>query len=273
MLTRSTPLLHLLPAGRKDRRGTAALEFAMIAPIMVTLIWGVWDVARALVAWEETYYAAEAVAQAAEKMSVTNTNYPGTTTPLTALTSTQMQAAMSSIYAEMPWLNLGNGTGTFSGGYSVTLSGVSFEPRCPANALDQCLPQKPFVLWSTYLTEGGAQLLVPPLSNPGLYWRLCGNPTAVAQFPNNSTQLQVMIDPNNVGGGLTNINVIPQVVADVRYTYTPTFPLLSKYTYTFYASATFPAPLGGDDQAIVFDQKDSGANNVENCPGGTPYTG
>jgi hypothetical protein len=71
-------------------------------------------------------------------------------------------------------------------------------------------------------------------------------------------------------GGSTTINVIPQVVADVVYVFKPSFPLLSGRTFTFYASATFPAPLGGDDQAIVLDATNSGtlSSNVENCSGG-----
>jgi Flp pilus assembly protein TadG len=264
-----------LPRSRNDRRGTAAMEFAMVAPIMVVLIWGVWDVARALVAWEETYHAAEAIAQAAEKMSITNVNYPNTTKPVTALTASQMQDAMSSIYAEMPWLSLGNGTGAFRGQYAVTLSGVAFTPLCPATSSGVCAAQTPNVLWSTYLVQGGSQLLNPPPNNPATPWRLCGPLKAVAQFPNNNTQLTVMIDPNQVQLVNPSINDIPQVVADVRFTYTPTFPLLSKYTYTFYASATFPAPLGGDDQEIVFDLKDTTnyLAYVENCNGGNAYTG
>ena len=262
-----------LPAGRQDRRGTAAMEFAMVAPIMVVLIWGVFDVARALVAWEETYHAAEAIAQAAEKMSVTNINYPNTTQPLTALTASQMQDAMSTIYAEMPWLKLGAGNGAFTGQYAVTLSGVSFEPRCQANALDFCAPQTPNVLWSSSLGLGGSQLKTAPPNAPYLLDRLCGPLVAVNQFPNDATQLTKMIDPNLVKVTLPKINDIPQVVADVQFTYAPSFPLLQNFTYTFYASATFPAPLGGDDQEIVFDQKDSGANTVENCPNGNPYTG
>ncbi len=248
---------------RQDRRGTAAMEFAIIAPVMVTLIWGVFDLARALVAWEETYHAAEAIAQAAEKLSVTNSNYPGTTKPLTALTASEMQDAM--------WLNLGQGTGAFTGGFAVTLSGVSFEPLCVASVNTPCPVQKPNVLWSSYLSQGYGQLLQPPQNNPKLYWRLCGYLQSVAKFPNDNTQLTVMIDPNKVPGGVTNLINIPQVVADVQFSYSPSFPLLSNFSYTFYASATFPAPLGGDDQEIVYDARSPG--NVESCANGNPYTG
>jgi Flp pilus assembly protein TadG len=257
----------MMSARKSPRSGVAAMEFALVAPIMVTLIWGVYDISRALVAWEQTYHAAEAVAQAAEKLSITNTNNPDGT-PITSLTASQMQDAMSSIYAEMPWLNLGDGTGSLTGSYSVTLSGVEYAPRCPANATNTCAPQVPNVLWSTYLTQGGSQLLTPATSPISLY-RVCGLLLPVAQFPNNNTQLLYMIDPTLVKNGVQNVNLIPQVVADVQYNFAPSFPILAGKTFTFWASASFPAPLGGDDQAIVFNETGSGGNGiVENCPGG-----
>ncbi len=249
------------------------MEFAIVAPIMVLMIWGVWDISRALLAWEETYHAAEGIAQAAEKLSY-QTYY---TKQVTALTAQQMQDAMSTIYAEMPWLNLGNPGGLLSGPFQVTLSGVSFNPLCPAPAgAPACVPpQLPVVLWSSYLTQGGANLVLPPAGQPAILYRACypNNPVPVAQFPNSSAQLKDMIDPNLDLGGSNTMILMPQVVADVVYTFKPTFPLLSQFTYTFYASASFPAPVGGDNQQIVFDQLDSGANSVENCPGGNPYNG
>ncbi len=262
---------------RASRRGVAAMEFAMVAPVMAIMIWGVYDVAGALLAWEETVHAAQAVAQAAEKLSINIDPVTGKT--IQALTSTQMQTAMTSIYAEMPWLQLGNNTGVFNGPYSVTLSGVAFTPTCNARQYlanpTLCNTQVPTILWSSYLTEGGAQLdTPPPPPATNTLYRLCTPaPIPVAQFPNTASQLQYMIDPNLVPGGqMSNMNLIPQVVADVKYTFKPTFPLFSQTSITFYASATFPAPLGDEDQEIVFDERDSPTNTVEACPGGNAIT-
>ena len=195
-------------------------------------------------------------------MSVTTFTYDGTTKPVTALTATQMQNAMSSIYAEMPWLNEGDGTGLFGGQFGVTLSGIAFYEPCVASPNNACVTQAPIVLWSSSLSEvnpKGLQLTQKE--------RVCGPvPTYGPQFPNDNTQLKYMIDPSTSQGNAQNMILIPQVVADVYYTFTPSFPLLSGYTYTFWSSATFPAPLGGDDQAIIFDQLHSAqANNVNNC--------
>jgi Flp pilus assembly protein TadG len=240
----------------RGRRGVAALEFGLAAPILLTLIWGSYDVSRALVAWEETYHAAEAIAQAAEKMSVTGSNNAVTGAPILALTSQRMQDAMTTIYAEMPFLNLGGNSGSFGGQFSVTLSGVTYLPPCQANAHgpSACvLPQTPQVIWSAYLTQGGAQLLTPPTTPAAMLLRPCGAPGVIGgSFPNNGNQLATLVDANKAGAGGTSINMLPQVVADVRYVFTPTFPLL-RQNFTFWASASFPAPLGGDDQPIVFD--------------------
>jgi Flp pilus assembly protein TadG len=261
--------MHDMKPGRPraDRRGVAAMEFAMIAPVILTMIWGVYDVARALIAWEETYHAATAIAQAAEKMSVSNKNYPNGAV-ISSLTANQMQNALTSIYAEIPFIGLGNGTGSFTGGFSATLSGVEYFPTCPASNTGVCAPQIANVIWSTYLADGGAQLIKPPGALPTTVWRACGPPSGgqQAQFPNNSTQLTVLLDPNKAGAGGTKINLIPQVVADVQFIFKPTFPLITR-TFTFWASASFPAPLGGDDDPIVFDLTDSTSNiaAVLNC--------
>jgi hypothetical protein len=253
--------------GVANRRGVAAMEFAMVAPIMVLMIWAVYDIARALLAWEETNHAAQAIAQAAEKMSVTGTTNLTTGKPITSLTSQQMQDAMTSIYAEMPWLNLGNAGGSFPGAYGVTLSGIQFWPLCPANNTGTCPTQAPAVKWSTYLApaEGGPHLVAPLPTASTVPWRLCSpSPLPVSQFPNNATQLQYMIDPN-LNTTAPQLVVIPQVVADVYYVFQPTFPLLTK-SITFYASATFPAPLGGDDQLITFAPGAAFDTYVETCP-------
>jgi hypothetical protein len=183
--------------------GVAAMEFAVTAPVLVLMIWGVYDVARALVAWEETTRAAEAIAQAAEKMSVTGNTDATTGAPILALTSQRMQDAMTTIYAEMPFLGLGNSTGAFRGIFSVTLSGVTYNPPCPASAQgpSSCvMPQIPNVVWSAYLDQGGNQLLTPAVTAVTNIQRACGAPPYIAgTFPNNALQLQTLTNANLAG--------------------------------------------------------------------------
>jgi hypothetical protein len=259
-------------------RAVASMEFAIIAPVIVTMCWGVYDIGRALVAWQETTLAAEAVAQAAEKLSVTGSVDIVSGAPILALTSQRMQDAMTSMYAVMPFLGLGDFSGTFTGAFSVTLSGVTYTPPCPASAQGPAAcasPQIPQVIWSAYLAEGGQQLMAPPLTPPALVQRACGTPKYISgNFPNNAQQLQTLTDVNKAGAGGTDVVLIPQVVADVQYVFTPTFPLLGR-SFTFWASASFPAPLGGDDQPIVFDLTHSTTylSAVANCVSSPNYGG
>ena len=258
MLTSRRRVLSDVKRGILDRRAVAALEFALVAPLMVLLFWGVYDLARALIAWEETCASAQQIAQAAEKLSVTAGS------SMTSLTSTQMQDAMTTIYAQMPGLNLGNGTGSMTGAFAVTLSGVAYKPLCPASG--GCGRQAPSTLWSTYLTEGGAQLNAAPVTLPLL--RRCGGLTPTATFPNDATQLLVMIVP--AAAPLT-----PQVVADVQYVFTFSLPLLALLPglnsgsgsgrVTFYASASMPAPYGDNTQEITFNSSGP-PGNVVVCP-------
>jgi hypothetical protein len=262
------PHVRRRAAFRADRRSIAALEFALIAPVLATLTVGIFDLARGFIIWEQINDAAEAIAEAAEKLSVT-TNAQGQ--PATMLTATQMQAAMSTVYAEIPGLQWGTGTGMFPGQFSVTLSGVVYlqanQTWCTTNS--GCTEQLPYTLWSSFFTEqpqAGGQLITSPAS---ALLRSCNGPlTPVAQFPDSpgTNQLLFMVRPGMHG---VTVPLVPQVVADVRYDFTPNFPfVLGSGAITLWASATLPAPLGGVTQEIAFNPAAPALNVVQcNIPG------
>ena len=77
-----------------DRRGAAAIEFAIIAPVLITLTIGVFDISRALTLQQEVYNAAHTIPTSASSMAV----QPDKSTSLTV---TQVQQALSGIYAEI----------------------------------------------------------------------------------------------------------------------------------------------------------------------------
>jgi Flp pilus assembly pilin Flp len=241
-----------VPRNTRAESGAAALEFALIVPVMFTLLAAVFDLARGMIVWQELNNAAQAVALAAEKLSVT----PGST--LTSLTYGQMQTAMSSIYPAIPGLNQGAGTGIYPGQFSVSLAEVSFTPLCADPSLTTCtVPQTPTVLWSTFLQDGAA-MNGPPLARP------CGAVTYdVGGFPNSGLQLISMTDPNKVTGA-TPVVAVPQIVADLRYVYTPYFLFFIK-PQTFWASATAPAPLGGTAQGITVNATPAASGYLAQC--------
>jgi len=220
-----------------DRRSVATLEFAMVAPILLTLTMTGVDGARAELVWGQVHEAANSIAQAAEKISVTTD--PATGAVTSQLTADQMQQAMSIIYAEMPGLNLGNGGGLFPGQYSVTLSSIGYTPSCAQAS--GCGAQTAFVHWFSVLSLGGAQLSTVSL-------RVCSTAlTQVASFPDTIANGTEMTSPVVAGGQA--MTIAPQVVADVTYNFTPYFPLFIK-AKLFVASATMPAPIGGLNQAV-----------------------
>jgi len=256
-----TPIIPGL--SRSARRGVAAMEFAIIAPVMAIILFGAVDLGRAFIAWQQVNNAAEAIVQAAEKLSVVSTN---ASPP--SLTAAQMQAAMSSIYAEMLGLDLGRGDGWLGpGGYSVTLSEIVFTPVC--SAASNCPAQTPYTYWSSYLTEGGAKLNQPPAVQSSSLLRACGNAlTPVAYFPNDSTQLTKMIQPTldtSIVGTNPSLTLSPQLVADVSFTFYPSFYKFLTSSVTFRASATLPTPVGDTSVPVTAAGVVAGSANPVVC--------
>ncbi len=227
----------------------SAVEFALIAPVVLSLTLGSLDAARELLIYGQIHNAANAIAQAAEKLSVTTD--PSTGNIVCELTADQMQQAMSTIYAEIPGLNLGNGGSLFSGAFAVGLSSISYTPSC--TAVTSCGPQTPVMLWTTALSFGGPNL-------GGWAYRPCGyTPTQVAHLPNGKLSMLELASPVVAGG--TAMTLVPQVVADVAYQFNPWFPLFGSTTL-LYASASYPAPIGALNAAITINTSASTAGVV-----------
>jgi len=241
------------------RRGVASLEFALASPILIALTLAGVDAARAFLIWSEVHYAANAIAEAAEKMSVTTD--PATGAITTELTAAQIQQAMSIVYAEIPQLNLASGTGLFPTSsasptnLAVALSSVSYSPLC--KAATNCGTQAPFVVWSGYLSVGGNGLYMG-------YKRSCGTGalTPVPQFSDTNGNKDQMISPVLVNGA-TPMTLAPQLVADVVVTFVPFFSLLIGTTQIV-ASATMPAPVGGLDQVVTLNTSGL-TGNIQSC--------
>jgi hypothetical protein len=231
-------------------RGVASLEFGLAAPIMLTLILSGVDAVRAYLIWAQVHNAANAIAEAAEKMSVTISSTTGAVT--TQLTADQMQQAMSVIYAEIPQLNLGNGGGLFPDAFAVVLSSISYSPLCAAAT--GCGAQTPFLVWSTYLNVGGPKLYLG-------FDRHCGNMSQVARFYDTNANASQIVSPVLAGG--TSMTLSPQIVADVLYSFHPFFPFFIGDTQIV-ASVTMPVPIGGLTQVVTLNTSAS-TGNVVSC--------
>jgi Flp pilus assembly protein TadG len=169
---------------RRDRRSTAAMEFAFIAPIMVVFLLGSFEITNAVIIYEEVQNAAHAIPASASNLAVQNNG-------ATQLTYQQIQLAASEIWATIPELRGGLEDGT----KSITISSVTFLPTLPpastlATAKGQatCTPSKtgpvtcnytPTVVWSvTYAGGDSGRSFVTGASAQ----RSCtGAPTATGQ--------------------------------------------------------------------------------------------
>ncbi len=132
---------------RFDRQAVAALEFCLVAPVLVSLLYGVYDISEAVLFYQEVYNTAHSIAASASGLAdqpngSTNLNY------------TQIQFLESEIWGEIPTLR-----GYYQDGTkSVTLSSVVFEPTFTTStcttgtATTPCYV--PVVVWSVPYTGG-----------------------------------------------------------------------------------------------------------------------
>ena len=107
-----------------SRRGTVALEFALIAPLLLIFIIGVYDTSKAMLLYQQVYNAAHTV-------TITASNVSEQADGSTSLTVEEVQQVLSAIYAEMPLVAAGVEKGT----RSATLTSVTFVQSPPT-----CVP-------------------------------------------------------------------------------------------------------------------------------------
>ncbi len=157
---------HLKPGGGPrrlcgDQRSAAAMEFAFVAPILVIIILGVYELCNAAIIYEEVQNAAHSIPASASNLAVQSD------TGATALTYQQIQLTASEIWATIPELR----TGLQQGTVSITMTSVSFIPTLPptpptaqtTKPSSACNPSKtvhctytPTVIWSVAYTGGAS---------------------------------------------------------------------------------------------------------------------
>ena len=226
------------PADRAEqllgRRGVVSIEFGVIAPVLVLMILGTYDVAHGLLAWQKTVLAADQIAVAAQLLAQ-NTAASNTSTSLTV---TQAQQAMSAVYAAVPELR----TAGYPTQYSVTLSSVQFTQVGTTYT--------PYLAWSATLSEGGSTT---------------GN-------PRRQTHSRIGVSGGGCGVALTQTNTVPNdistltsvptamvtapatvVIADVYFQYRPLFLKFVAGNIDFWATGFQVGLAGANAQPINYD--------------------
>jgi hypothetical protein len=223
-------LLSLLRA----RTGSPAIEFALLAPVMIVLLTASYDITQSLIAQCQVTRTAHQIVEIATQLSIK----PDMSMSLTTIQAYQAQTA---IYALIPGLKLSRDINKFS----VTLSVVVFIP-VPAGCLSDV--NCSFIArtaWSNALPEGIR------ITRP------CGAVTQVA------ADQPVTINSLPTAGMTTATSV---VVADVSYVYQPIFTSFFTGAIVLRRTAFMPPRIGKPAEYVEYDPATAGSNPSV-CPG------
>jgi Flp pilus assembly protein TadG len=198
---------------RLDRRGSIAVEFAIIVPLMFTFIIAVYDLSKAMILYEEVDNASHTIPLSASILAV---QADGSTT----LTANQVQQALSAVYAEIPMIRGGIATGT----RSATMSSVIFLPN-PSTCTSNCT-YVPNVAWSVPYNDANATGFTSVK-------RACGALSQTVPSGGTSSSLTSLRTAS-----VTNPD--PILVVDVHYRYTPMFLNFITGPIDFWSSGYWP---------------------------------
>ncbi len=261
----------------KNLRANAAIEFALIAPVLVLILFGVYELCNMALVYEELQNAAHTMPASASNLAVQGLNGS------TYLTYNQVQLVASEIWGEIPELRDGVQDGT----KSVTISSVAFIPTYPpapatsqsAQPTTSCTPVKggqtcnytPTVIWSVAYTGGASGRTF--VQDSSVLRSCTGAPTVSGQknanvlYSNNGS-----LSYNLLPGGLNNeeppslktapiwtasdLTSLPTyavanpdpylappspiLVVDIHLHYTPFFGLFFKSGIDFYGTGMYP---------------------------------
>jgi hypothetical protein len=250
---------------RRDIASTAAMEFAFVAPIIVIIGLGVYEICNAVIIYEEVQNAAHSIPGSASNLAVQSTG-------ATALSYAEIQLAESEIWAEIPELR----SGFESGAISVSMTSVTF-----LKTLSTCTPTQtshsscdytPTVAWSVAYTGGdstGTKVTAsantirsctgaPSVSGQANAELTTNASSAVPGGLNNETPQSSGIKASKTAVRWTNSDLTslptysvaepdqnwaapsPILVVDVHMKYTPIFGLFLQNGIDFYGTGLYP---------------------------------
>jgi Flp pilus assembly protein TadG len=187
-------LLARLRRGWRARDGLAALEFALLAPILVSTVGGLYDLTTGFIAWKRVAMAAQSIDQIA-------TSLAATTSGTNILNLINASNASSAVYAYLP-----NILSASPNSFGVTVSSVAMVPN-PATCTVGCT-YTPHVAWSGVF-KGSAGTRRPCDARAGL--------SAMSFVPDGSNPSPTTLPASVQGSGA------PLVIVDVVFTFKPIF--------------------------------------------------
>lgn len=247
---------------RRDHQGVAALEFALVLPLLIVLVFGVYELSEPMILYQEVYSAAHSIPSSASSLAVQ-------ADASTSLTYAQVQFEASAIFAEIPALR----AGLQNGAKSVTISSVVFEPTnstCETAATKLCF-YKPNVVWSVAYTGGDSGMTFEPkLRHCGILQQTNPGQGTVGDLTSLPTLKVTWPDPALAPPD-------PILVVDVHLRYQP---LLLRFTRTpidFWATGYWPvrsvkaSTVGTDGSAVPLrsDQQYTTLTGLSGAPPGS----
>jgi Flp pilus assembly protein TadG len=193
----------------------AAVEFALVAPLLFVLAFGFYDLVVATTIWWHLMEAAEAIGQIA-------TSNAATSNQTNSLTETQAYVASTAIYPLVPQL-----ASATAQTFSVVLSSVVFAPTV-ANCTSSCT-YTAAVAWSySFLGTAAA--------------RACGplKPATDVATPSPAT---LPVDA---------FSAAPLLLVDVSFTYQPLFTSYIKTAIQLKRTAYMPMRTGDNTQWVRY---------------------
>ncbi len=219
---------RLAAALLRDRSGSPGIEFALVAPVMFTLLAGSYDITQIFIAMRQVTSTAQEIVQIATEQAV----QPDQSN---ALTVQQANQAMSVIYATIPGLKSAADASQFS----ATLSAIRFDGGMGCVPGGTC-SYVGVVMWSTAHPNGQPVTRTP-----------CSFVAKVK--PHHK------VTPSNLPvAEMTTLSSV--VVADVSYEYQPLFSGFVTGPIMLQRSAFLPLRAGMPSQDIQYDKDNAAAN-------------
>ena len=221
---------------QRARGGVAAIEFALVAPLMVVSCAGLYDLTTGFLAWQRLNLATLAIAQIATAMAagstVTNT-----------LSLAQAQTASSAIYAYLP-----DTLSAAPSSFSVTLSSVVMLPAVPG-CVSNCT-YTAHVAWTGVYQGTPSPSLERPCDASG--------GSALNSVPDTASP-----SPGTLPADV--YSVAPLLVVDVTYTFRPLFLTMFSGDVLMRRPVYFPARAGLTESWIQYSP--GASDPTVQCPG------
>lgn len=219
----------------RSARGVAALEFALLAPMLMMVSAGLYDLTTAFIAWKRVSLTAQAIAEIATIMAAT-------TAGTNQLTLSQATTAASAIYAYLPATQSASAPA-----FGVVMSSIVMQPT--VSGCTTACTYTANVAWSGTFQGSGTT-------------RQCGTLSFVADTaaPSPATL------PTDAQGSS------PLLVVDVNYTFYPLFYKFFTGPIPMKQSAYFSPRIGLADSWVQYEP--GGASDTTTiCPNYPVATG